>query len=112
MDKNKHFLADRNKILIKRDHSNTIYFMSRYSDTENTVTRYIEGNELSYFLSKDLPLEDWNRLKQLNFAERFAFIKALKEGGDVCRLKQLNFAERFALEEWGKYEVESPPQAT
>ena len=60
MDEKKHFLTDRNKILIKKDHSNTIYFMSRYSDTENTVTRYIEGNELSYFLSKDLPLEDWN----------------------------------------------------
>ena len=60
MDKKKHFLTDRNKILIKRDHSNTVYFMSRYSDTENTVTRYIEGNELSYFLPADLPLEDWN----------------------------------------------------
>lgn len=63
MDEKKHFLTDRSKILIKKDHSNTLWFMSRYSKEENTVTRYIEGNELSYFLPKDLPLEDWNKGK-------------------------------------------------
>ncbi len=63
MDNTKHFLSDSNRILIKKDHSNTIYFMSRFSAQENTVTRYIEGNELSYLLSRDLPLEDWEKGK-------------------------------------------------
>ena len=63
MDDTKHFLTDKNKILIKKDHSNTLFFMSSYSQTENTVTRYIEGNELSYFLPKDLPLEEWQKGK-------------------------------------------------
>lgn len=60
MAETKHFLTDRNKILLKKDHHN-IFFMSRYSEDANIVTRYIEGNENSFFLPKELPLEDWHK---------------------------------------------------
>lgn len=58
MDNHKHFLTQYDKILLKKE-GKSIFFMSHFSEKENIVTRYIEGNENSFFLPKDLPLEEW-----------------------------------------------------
>lgn len=53
-----HFLTQQDKILLKKE-GKSIFFMSYFSEKENIVTRYIEGNENSFFLPRELPLEEW-----------------------------------------------------
>ena len=56
----KHYLDDREKILVKKDRK-SIFVLSAFSETDNIATRFIEGNENSFFLPKELPLEEWNK---------------------------------------------------
>lgn len=55
-----HFLTDPDKIIIRKD-GHELLIMSRFAPGTNMVIRFIEGNENSYFLPENAPLEDWQQ---------------------------------------------------
>ena len=53
----KHYLVNPKKMIVHKI-DNDIFILSNYSEKYNLAQRYIEGNELCYFVSKDTALED------------------------------------------------------
>ena len=53
----KHYLSDPEKIVIRKQ-GMQIFILSHFAGNTNVATRFAEGNENSYFLPSDAPLED------------------------------------------------------
>ena len=81
----KHYLTNPDKVLIHKD-GLEIFILSNYSKKYNLAQRYIEGNELCYFVSKDTALEDmyqgrrvvqsWDNAGPMFFAPKHGIVGA------------------------------------
>lgn len=53
-----HKLTDPGKILLRKC-GNEIQTLSSFSKTKNIFNRFVEGNNCSFFMDKDMPFEKW-----------------------------------------------------